>query len=330
MGFSQKPVENCEGEIHYASLARTQSTWARLYAQLRFLKILLKVRPKILIVCTYEFLPIACFFKRKIGYALLYDVQENYIKNLDLNPELTETKKSKAKALIREAEQISGVDLYLLAEKCYQIEMPEKKPFLVLENKFSGKIHVKSPINIGGQSSFRFLLSGTITPAFGCLEAVKWFKEIAAKFPNSSLEILGHVTLPKFKNELEKACLNHSNIHLNIQENPVDHSRILEAMKQADFALLPYQNHAAIRDKMPTKLFESAALGVPVLISPNPIWEDFLADFSGGFSVDFSNPSSAIATFEAALSMEYFTQIPSDSILWDSQKKKFIQAIASL
>lgn len=330
MGFSQKPFENCEGENFYASISNTRSTWGRLFSQLRFIRVLLKVRPGILIVCTYEFLPIAAFLKQQIGYSLVYDVQENYVKNLDLNPTLGKEKKQKAGKSIRKMEKVSGVDLYLFAEKCYQEEMPDKKPFLVLENKFSGRIRTKSPFRFEKKNGFRFLISGTITPAFGTMDAVNWFSEISKKFPESTLEILGHVTLPTFKNDLEITCSKHPKIHLDIQENPISHSRILEAMEQADFAVLPYQNHDAIRDKMPTKLFESAALGVPVLISKNPIWENFLAGFSGGFAVDFSDLDTAVSQFQAALEKEYFSQNPPESILWQSQKKEFQEAIASL
>jgi hypothetical protein len=73
-----------------------------------------------------------------------------------------------------------------------------------------------------------------------------------------------------------------------------------------DFALLPYQNHPAIWNKMPTNLFEAAALGVPVLVSPNPIWLDFLNNFKGGFPIDFLNVESAITLFNQARLQTFF------------------------
>jgi hypothetical protein len=50
-----------------------------------------------------------------------------------------------------------------------------------------------------------------------------------------------------------------------------------------------------------TKLFESAALGLPVLIPNNPLWQEFISPFSGGFTVDFDQSSLAPKQFEDAI-----------------------------
>ncbi|TXE02947.1 glycosyltransferase [Algoriphagus aquimarinus] len=330
MGFSQLPIENCEDEIFYSSFSKVHSTWERISSQIRFLRILLKVRPKILICCTYEYLPIASFFKGILGYKLVYDVQENYVKNLDLNPTLSIEKKARLSSLITRMEKGKGIDLFLLAEKCYAKEMPEKTPFLILENKFAGEIKAVSPFKIPEKEGYDFLISGTLTPAFGTVEAIRWFKEILQKFPDSTLKIIGHCTVPSYEIELQKASENITQIQLKSSNSPVPHEEIIAAYSGVDFAILPYQNRASIKDKMPTKLFEAAALGIPVLIGGNPNWLDFLAPFSGGFPIDFFDLQQAPQQFNAALNQEYFTQSPGSSILWKSQHRDFITAISSL
>src|SRR5690606_1117706 len=144
------------------------------------------------------------------------------------------------------------------------------------------------------------------------------------EFPDSTLNIIGHCTLSSFKKELEKACENTFQIQLKSSNFPIPHEEIIAEYSTADFAILPYQNREAIKDKMPTKLFESAALGVPVLIGGNPKWIDFLAPFSGGFPIDFFDLAQAAHQFNAALNQEYFTQNPGESILWKSQHSDFI------
>ncbi|MEB2786413.1 hypothetical protein [Algoriphagus persicinus] len=330
MGFSQFPTENCEDENYFTSLTKIHSTWARLFSQLKFAKILLKVLPKILIVCTYEYLPIASFFKRILGYKLVYDVQENYVKNLDLNPKLSANKKTKLGWIIRRMERVPGIDLFLLAEKNYAKEMPDKAPFLILENKFAGEIKPISSFIIPQKGGYNFLISGTLTPAFGTLEAVCWFKEIVQEFPGSSLKIIGHCTLPSYGIELQKACDTIPQIQLKSSDFPVSHEDIIAEYSGIDFAILPYQNREAIKDKMPTKLFESAAMGVPVLIGGNPKWLDFLALFSGGFPIDFFDLQNASPQFKTALNQEYFSKNPDTSVLWKSQHEQFIRAISSL
>lgn len=330
MGFSQIPIENCEDENFYTSLSKPNSAWGRIASQIRFLRILLKVKPKILISCTYDYLPIASFFKGIFGYKLVYDVQENYVKNLELNPSLSPDKKTRFSRIIRRMEGVNGVDLFLLAEKCYAEEMPEKRPFLILENKFAGEIKAKIPFKIPEKEGYDFLISGTLSPAFGTVEAIHWFKEILKKFPDSRLRIIGHCTLPSYGITVQKACEKVSNIQLNLSNTPIPHEEIIATYSGVDFAILPYQNREAIKDKMPTKLFESAALGVPVLIGGNPKWLDFLTPYSGGFPIDFFDLEQASYHFKTALNQEYFTQSPGNSILWKSQHRDFISAISSL
>lgn len=330
IGFSPKKPKSDSGIRFFSSMSHFDSSLDRLLAQYRFLISLFRVRPKVLICCTFEFLPIAAFFKSFLSYKLVYDVQENYLLNLDLNPNSQFKNKARAKKLIQKAESIKGVDLFLLAEKCYADEMPEKRPFLILENKYEGEIMVTPPLIFKGKKKFRFCISGTITPAFGTWEAVLWFKEILKSFPDSELDIIGHCPLENFWVKLCQVAKEIPQVSLQIDRNPVAHQQLITALKRADFALLPYQNHPAIADKMPTKLFECAALGVPVLITFNPKWKAFLSDFTGGYSVDFLDTPNALAQFEEALKQTYFNSVPPLSILWQSEKLHFQKAIQNL
>lgn len=330
IGFSPKKPKSASGIRFFSSMSHFDSIWDRILAQPRFLICLLKVRPKVLICCTYELLPIASFFKSLFGYKLVYDVQENYRANLDLNPAVSTKKKEKARRLILKAESIKGIDLYLLAEKCYADEMPEKRPFLILENKYYGEIARKGPFSLRGKKKFRFCISGTITPAFGTWEALGWFKEILRSYPESELEIIGHCPIANLWEKLTQAAQEIPQLTLRIDHNPVPHQELIEALKESDFALLPYQNHPAIADKMPSKLFECAALGIPVLISSNPKWNAFLTAFTGGHSVDFSDPTHTVSKFEEALGQTFFKSPPSESILWKTEKLHFQQAIQNL
>ncbi len=330
IGFSGKMHEQEDKINFFSSKSSFHSKWKRVSSQLRFIRLLVQIRPRVLICCTYEYLPVAALFKKLLNFKLVYDVQENYIANMDLIPNLTAKAKMRATRIIQKAESINGIDLYLLAEKCYADEMPEKRPFLVLENKYSGPIKQVMPIRFPLRKGYKFVVTGTITPAFGILDSVNWFKSVLKEFPESKLNIIGHLTLPEFGKELSLACQNVPGIELSFSEIPVPHDQIIQAMAKTDFALLPYQNHPAIKNKMPTKLFEAAGLGIPVLITPNQKWMDFLKPFSGGFPIDFSNTKDAGFQFSKALELEYFTNQPDHSIRWDSQKSNFLKAIEGL
>lgn len=330
IGFSPKKPESEPGIRFFSSMGLFDSRLDRILAQGRFLKSMLQIRPKILVCCTYELLPLASFWKRILGYKLVYDVQENYPANLDLNPNLSPDSKTQAYKLIRSAENTAQIDLFLLAEKCYVEEMPEKTPYLVLENKFRGELRPIRPIQFLGKRSFRFCITGTITPAFGIWEAVTWFEAILPAYPESTLDIVGHCPLVDFRANLTQASRQNSQIKLRLDSAPIAHEALIHALKKTDFALLPYQSHPVIDAKMPTKLFECAALGIPVLVSPNPIWENFISPFAGGQSVDFSTPSTALSQFEAALGKTFFTSTAPESVLWKTQDAQLQQAFEKL
>ena len=145
IGFSGKMLEQGDGINFYSSKSSFDSKWKRVISQLRFISLLVQIRPGILICCTYEYLPVAALFKKLLNFKLVYDVQENYVANLDLNPNLTAKAKARATRIIKNSESIKGIDLYLFAEKCYADEMPNKRPFLILENKYSGPIKSMKP-----------------------------------------------------------------------------------------------------------------------------------------------------------------------------------------
>lgn len=330
LGFSKEAADTT-GEEKYFPSTSAHTKWGRISAQLKFLKTLISVRPQLVICCTYEYLPIATFCKQFLKYKLIYDVQENYISNLELNPNLSPSKRRKLAKLISYCESRSGVDLYLLAEKCYLQEMPEKSPFLILENKFAGEIKPMRPRKFSSEKTdFRFLISGTLTPAYGILEAVNWFKKIHLNYPNSRLKIIGHCTLKSFQKSLEKHCHSEENIEVISAEHPLPYEQILRTYQEADFALLPYRNLPQLWEKMPTKLYEAAALGVPALIPSNPKWITFLHPFQGGYTVDFLNPDTAAAQLEQALNQHFFTQPVPAEVAWSSQHTAFIQALDKL
>ncbi len=330
IGFSPKKPKSTPEIRFFSSMSDSSSQLDRIMAQGRFLRCLLQVRPKILVCCTYEFLPIAALFKSILGYKLVYDVQENYRANLELNPAISSQAKERADKLIKKAESVGGIDLFLLAEKCYASEMPEKRPFVILENKFQGEVRPHVPLEFQRQKKIRFCISGTITPAFGTIDAIRWFREVLKSYPESELEIVGHCPVQSHWVELHRYAADIPEIILCIDRNPVMHGNLLAALERANFALLPYQNHPAISAKIPTKLFECAALGVPVLISPNPIWKEFLAHFDGGYSVDFLDLSSAGNQFKKVLRKRFFTTLPPTSILWTTQAPQLKQAFQHL
>lgn len=330
IGFSEEKLPDQSEVRFYPGIQHYGSITDRILVQFRFAYQLFLIKPKLLICCTYELLPVASFFKSTLKYKLIYDVQENYRCNLDLNPTLSRIKKKSAEIVINWAERVRGIDLFLFAEKCYQDEMPEKVPFLVLENKYVGEINPCSTVRYVTGQPVKFCITGTLSPFFGTLVGIRWFKKLLRKYPELSLEVVGHCPLPYYLEEILKEVDGFSQIRLEISESPLPHKRMIQTIKSSDISLLPYQHNHCIQNKMPTKLFECAALGVPVFISSNPIWEDFVKKYQGGFPVNFNQPDLAEYSFRKALQQTYFSNPVSEEVLWKYEKVRFLKAIEDL
>jgi glycosyltransferase involved in cell wall biosynthesis len=327
IGFCPKRSPKSDEFRYFYSITDTKSLWQRAWMPFRFAQIIKKVRPKIVICCTWEFLPVARLLMRIYGFKLIYDVQENYIANLNLNPERGAISRFLAKSLIRLSESKNGIDHFLLAEKCYENEMPEKSPALVLPNLYAGKKTQTQSVFLDPDTPLQLLITGTLSPSFGTENALLWFLKLSDIFPKITLRIVGHCPIKSFQKRLEKLAENQPNISLLISENPMPHKEIIEEMKAVDLLLLPYEDRDEFRSKMPTKLFECAALNIPILHSPNPLWEEFLCSFNGGKSVNFLDLDQVETQFKSALQEPFYSQNPPLEIYWDTVKNSFLEIL---
>lgn len=330
IGFSTKKIEISHKVKFYASGATSDSLLSRLKAQQLFWNLLHEIRPAVVICCTFEYLPIARFLKTKLGFRLIYDVQENYVLNLSLRKEASNWKVRLWEKLIKNAEKPSGIDQYIFAEKCYHDQFPTRKPALVLENKFVGEIKTILPKKANQKHGYHFVISGTLAASFGTLKGIDFFKEISKEFPFSRLTIIGQSTQKTFGEKLINRVKNHPQIELKIERFPVPHQDIIEVIEDADFLLCPYENHPAFEGKIPSKFFEGQALGTPILFSKNPFWENYFIKSAAGFPIEFDKPQQYMNQFKSALDQVYFLYPNQLEANWESDKPRFLALIESL
>ena len=332
IGFSSKN-EPQEGNISFHPLLeKGRKSTKRMLAGFRFLLKLLAIRPKLVIITTYELLPFAVLAKKLMGFRLIYDIQENYVMNLDNNPSLSGFKKSLFAFFIGKTERLfmSAVDHFLLAEKSYLKEFTLPGPSTVFENTYFENIKKTVKTNLSDISELRFLISGTITEVYGIKDALEWFLEILKTFPSAQLHIIGHCTLPDFGEKLRTLSDGHPEIRLEIEEHPVAYQRILEAYKKADLILLPYQQTPSIRHKIPSKMYEAMALGKPMIYTPNAAWQKLTMEINAGFPLDFKDLNHASENLRTVLQNDFFiSQMPA-SASWKFHEKRFLNLIQNL
>ena len=328
IGFCLKINTIPEG-IHFVCIFNRKRTHVlRLMAPLKFLKELVRYRPALVIVTTYELLPAAVLAKTWLKYRLIYDMQENYSKNIRSNKSLFPGLRNLASWFVNGIEKISHpfVDHHFFAERSYGFEFPYIKNFTILENKFGGEITDRG-IKAIDTDRINFIISGTITPVYGIEKAIGWFLELLKERPGLSLTVLGHVPISSFKNKIQKKVSAYSQIKLHIAETPIPHPVLLEEIKKADIVLMPYKNIDSIRDKIPAKLYECLALHKPILITENPNWEALISLYPAGLGIDFSQSSAAKKHLEQLLSLPLYEKFPGQEVHWSSERSVFLRAI---
>lgn len=329
IGFSTKNESN-EKNIKFSTLfCKKRNHYSRLFSNLKLVKILFRDKPDILIISTFELLPAGVLSKFFFNTKLIYDIQENFYLNLQLNETHSGLGKFLSKILTKIFESSSRpwVDHYFFAETCYRDELPKYAPNTILENKYFGKmIPSKTSKDLAGNQS-RFLISGTITKVYGIQEGIQWFKRINEQFPDTSLHVIGHVTQSGYKTEIESSAKGHHAISLDISESPVSYASILKAYHHADIILMPYYQIPSIQPKIPSKLFESIALLKPCIFSPNPKWKELSDPYPAGMEMDFMDLVNAQKNFKNFLLQNFFMEIPGDEVLWKSQEEEFLKVI---
>lgn len=330
IGFSSKSLPKSTEDRFFVSINDYHSRWQRLIYPIKLGYLLLKIEPKVLICCSWETLPVAKILKPWIKFKLIYDVQENYVKNLELNPDLSKRIRAIATWIIQKAENPRGIDFHLLAEACYAGEMPKKRPYIILENKFPGPSNPLVVKSYKSKKSFRFLITGTLTPKYGVLNGIRFFKSILADYPNSQLLVTGHVPLKSFEKKLQEIGEKYPEIHLKLSTSPIPHQDILEALKQADFLLLPYELDPAILNKLPSKLFEACGLGCPIIINSNSRWDHLVTRYKLGISIHFDEPIKSQEEFREGLNTSFFENLESNFYSWNKEGKLLIQVLEEL
>src|SRR5690606_8043365 len=229
IGFCSKIFPKGQG-IRFCCIFKQHRThFTRVFVPFKFLWEIFRYRPSLLIVTTYELLPMAVLGKFFLKYPLIYDVQENYHLNVLLNNSRSAVIKHALAFFIKAVEKTAHpfIDHYFFAERSYPSEFPYIQDYTILENKYNFPIKPpKQRMALMHTSKPKFIITGTITPVYGVENAIKWFLKLKEIFPEASLKITGHVPQKKFRKHLENCYGNEPRLQLNFSGLPLPYSLI--------------------------------------------------------------------------------------------------------
>lgn len=297
----------------------------RLYAPFTFLRVAWSIRPDVVIVCTHELLFAAFLLRMLTGCRFLYDVRENYFRNVLFTPAFPLVLRPLIAGYVRLKEWIISpfVNHFLLAEASYQKELPFLgNRFTVIENKFKAPPNVVDARRIRKDRGLKLLFSGTLAESTGVFDAIALAESLHALDRSVALTIAGYAARGSDYERIVREINDKPFIKLVGGNRLIPHSDIVNEIMAADFGIIAYQPNLSTDGSVPTKLFEYLGMTLPILIVDHPEWTKLCAPYSAAIVLNDTTRHPAILLAE--MKSRSFYQSPPLNVTWESEEKKLL------
>ncbi len=329
IGFWTKNVPACNN-IHFFPLFKFHRLhWKRLTTCWDIYKKLLQLKPDIIIVTTPEILIVISLYKILFGTKILYDVQENYYRNVRTSKHIHWFFRHSLAVSIRLIEKMCAplVDHFILAEQIYANELSfTALKSTVVANKYK-IIHPLEPINKTTRN-LNFVYTGTIGDSYGIFEAIYFAKAAFAMDHTFHLTIAGYCADHKTYEKLQAITQGLSYIKILGGSSLLPHYEILKIIQNADYALLPYSFNNNLEGRIPTKMYEYIYFRIPMIIRPGSAWKVLGDQFNACYYFDF-NFSKGIP-LQGIRGKNYYNQGDVQDILWQKEESKLLNVVNGL
>ena len=327
-GFPASSNTSVEGITFLPHQKFKRISLSRIEVRFKILRKAISLNPDLIIVTTHELIGVALLFKFFTGKKIVYDVQENYWRNIMYTNAWPKFIRPLIAFPVRWKEWITSpfFSKFLLAEKCYVAELSfVREKSVVIENKcLVPPAFQRKPSN----EIIQLIFTGTIAESTGIFEAIDLAKKLFQIEPRIRLTIVGQSPQSRTLLRIEKEVLENSFIQLIGGKEFVSHDKILNAISSANFGIVSYPSSPHTRDKIPSKLYEYLACRLPMIVKDNKYWVDLCVPSKAAILVDFQNPD-ANAILDAMRKSQFYTQEP-ENVLWDSEEGHLLRTINSL
>ncbi|MEP2772211.1 MAG: glycosyltransferase [Fulvivirga sp.] len=302
----------------------------RVFAPYVFLKRIIKVKPQVLIVNTHELLIVAFIYKILFGTKLIYDIRENYFRNIIHTAAFVRMVRPLIAGYVRLKEYASTlfVDQYILAEKAYRDELKfVKNKVLIIENKYRPSSNKE--YSIRATDKLKLLFTGTIGESTGIFEAINIAKALYEIEPSVELNILGYCAKKETYHKLLAAIDPYAFIHLQGGDHLVPHNEIINAIHNSDFGIIYYPKNPSTVGSTPTKLYEYLGSQLPVLIQKHQAWNAIVDKYNAGLVINLKKIDYT-DLHKKMQSQQFYEKVAIDELLWSSEESKLLDCIDNL
>lgn len=336
IGFSTKKIPQHPDITFYPIFNFKRLSLDRILAPLKYWRILVNVKPELIIVNTHELLLVSCAYQILFGGRLVYDVQENYLQNIIWSSSLPLPLRYVVGYGIRAKEHLAKrmIVHFLLAEKCYLNECSfitssftflENKARFPLVDKFSSTSDKRKRNDWNDiHRPVQLLYSGTIAESYGIFDCLQLLEAWNNAGIYARLTIIGYCPREDTLQELHSRLAGKPYLRLLGGNEPVPHTEILKELLKTDFSLISYRINPSNKDCFPTRIWECLAYKIPMIMKPEHPWIPLLNTYRAGMVIDFLNPSAP----PPYVPENYFkdTLIPS-SFYWEHEEKKLLNSL---
>ncbi len=301
-----------------------RQSWRRFMIPWKILDILQKIRPDLIISSTPELIPALLWYHRQHSFRWIYDVQENYRLNLTSQRHYPWGIRHLLAGMVTLLEKLARphTDHYLLAESIYaeQLQGLDGR-FTVLENKYMGNPGI--PRN---RTRRKLVFSGTLAPHTGVLKAVEVARDLHDVDEAVCLHIIGFAPDAGFRDHLQDLVADCPWVTLTSGEKPVAHDDILRALDLADAGIIWYGGHLSTTGKIPTKLYEYLALGLPFFLEPRTDWVRLAGTYDAAIPLTDQDPNSLLKEWKSKV---FYTRNPGIELTWEEEKHILMKVVKS-
>ena len=329
-GFPGSPTAGYENIAFHPSQHFNRISIERVRIPFRVLRIFLALSPDVIIVTTHELLLAAAIVRILRKTPVVYDVQENYFRNILFLPTFPLVLRPLLALWVRGWEKLLTVFVsrVTVSEEGYLSELPFlRAKATVLQNKVK-KTAIK-PRSGRAHRGRALLLSGTLAESTGVFTAIHVTEVLHEYDPSVHLTIIGYCAHAETLRQIRKAIEGRDYINLVGGDQLVPHDAIMEAVAQADFGFIAYPPNPSTRNTRPTKLFEYLGAHLPILLINHPPWMEVCAPYPAALVFD-PRHIKADEMLDRMRHTDFYTRVPGEEVFWEQEGARLVQFVDDL
>ncbi len=329
VGFRSKDNPQDNSVVFHPIFCFPRLSARRLGANYHCYRALLRIAPSVIVLTTPELFPAVAWYRRKHTVTIVYDMVENYRRNVRYNRGFARPLVRLLAALVARAEErlLRLSDSVILAERGYRQELtlPAGTPTITIENKALRP--AVAPSYASAERPFTFVYTGTVSEVYGIKLALNVVRQLIESTQWSArLVVMGHVPLVSLHNWLQNYAQRHAWLDLRISPRPVPHEDILSLIRRADIGIVSHQPVPSIEHCFPTRIWEYMAHRLPFLLQHHPYWTDYCAPWQCAVPLDF-NQFDGVKVRQQLLRTDFYPKGVPEDIWWESEEQKLISSI---